>query len=377
MSKKLLVLFFIVLGIASNFGHAFAQDSVTLTVSGVADTKDEATKQALRSAIEQAYGAFVSSNTSILNDELVKDEIVTISQGNIQNFQEISSIVLPSGKVNVTVQATVSLKRLTAYAQSVGASVELAGATFGANMRLYELNKINELEAIRNLQEILVSSSPAFSYKVQIEGPIANSHYSGVKGYLVKIRAQLIPNEYTESLFSTFYRTLRSLSISNNERNNYDKMGIEYYPYADDNDNSPGQRLKGPDDLIYLRNDNRTHAEVAPLLFGLDASKRLESYGGSYMGFAHMFTISEVLKESIKKLTVADNLSYPQSSPLIANSSISLGNENHQAEVSKDGTSRLNKRKPYGNGEAYVEFIIDIPKEEISKYNNFQVIEKQ
>lgn len=95
------------------------------------------------------------------------------------------------------------------------------------------------------------------------------------------------------------------------------------------------------------------------------------------MGFAHMFTISEVLKESIKKLTVADNLSYPQSSPLIVDSSIRLGYEYHQAEVSKDGTSRLNKRKPYGNGEAYVEFILDILKEEISKYNNFQVIEKQ
>lgn len=42
-----------------------AQDEITLMVSADGMTKGEATKSALRSAIEQAYGAFVSSNTSI------------------------------------------------------------------------------------------------------------------------------------------------------------------------------------------------------------------------------------------------------------------------------------------------------------------------
>ena len=63
----------------------FAQNvknDVILTVSADGETKDEAIKMALRSAIEQAYGTFVSANTMLLNDELVKDEIVTISSGN-------------------------------------------------------------------------------------------------------------------------------------------------------------------------------------------------------------------------------------------------------------------------------------------------------
>lgn len=49
---------------------AQTQDDVTLTVSGDGATKEEATNNALRSAIAQAYGVFVSANTQILNDEV-------------------------------------------------------------------------------------------------------------------------------------------------------------------------------------------------------------------------------------------------------------------------------------------------------------------
>ena len=64
-----------------------AKDEVLLIVSGDGSTKEEATKAALRSAIEQAFGTFVSSNTKILNDELVKDEIVTVASGNIKSYK--------------------------------------------------------------------------------------------------------------------------------------------------------------------------------------------------------------------------------------------------------------------------------------------------
>ena len=58
----------------------FAQVSeVTLTVIGTGENEEKATLQALRSAIEQTFGTFVSANTTILNDKLVQDEIVSVS----------------------------------------------------------------------------------------------------------------------------------------------------------------------------------------------------------------------------------------------------------------------------------------------------------
>lgn len=126
-------------------------DEITLVVSADGTTKEEATKLALRSAIEQAYGTFVSANTTLLNDELVKDEIVTVSSGNVKEYKEIASNVMPDGKTFVTLQATVCISKLVSYAQSKGAETEFAGATFAMNMKMKELNKQNEMKALQNL----------------------------------------------------------------------------------------------------------------------------------------------------------------------------------------------------------------------------------
>lgn len=128
---------------------------ITLTVSSDGMTKDEATKNALRSAIEQAYGAFVSANTTILNDELVRDEIITLSNGSIKEYKEIGSAQLSNGNFSVTLTATVSLPHLIQYAQSKGSECEFAGNTFGMEMRLYEIQKENELKVLQNLNEQL------------------------------------------------------------------------------------------------------------------------------------------------------------------------------------------------------------------------------
>lgn len=127
------------------------KDEVTLVVSASGTTTEEATKAALRSAIEQAYGTFVSANTTILNDELVKDEIVTVANGNIKNYKEIASTTLADGRISVTLQAMVSISKLVSYAQSKGASTEFAGAAFAMNMKMKELNKKNEMAALENL----------------------------------------------------------------------------------------------------------------------------------------------------------------------------------------------------------------------------------
>lgn len=55
---------FIVLSLCVLFVNA---QNVVLITSGSGKNKEEATNTALRSAIEQTFGTFVSSNTEILN----------------------------------------------------------------------------------------------------------------------------------------------------------------------------------------------------------------------------------------------------------------------------------------------------------------------
>lgn len=131
---------------------SLAKDEVSLIVSGDGSTKEEATKAALRSAIELAFGTFVSANTKILNDELVKDEIITVSSGNVKNYKYLSERE-ENGKYYVSLQTTVVVGKLIEYTKSKGGSAELAGATFAMNMKMKKLKEENIARALNMLEE--------------------------------------------------------------------------------------------------------------------------------------------------------------------------------------------------------------------------------
>ena len=124
--------------------------TVTLTVSGTGKTIEEARLNALRSAIEQAFGAFISSKTEILNDNLVKDEIVSIANGNVQKYDVVSQVELPNVGYAITLSATVSIDKLTTFAESKGIVVEFKGGIFAQNIKLQKLNENAELIVIKN-----------------------------------------------------------------------------------------------------------------------------------------------------------------------------------------------------------------------------------
>ncbi len=252
-----------------------SSDSVTLIVSADGPTKDEATKTALRSAIEQAYGTFVSANTTILNDTLVKDEIVTISNGNIKEYTEIASEQMPDGKMYVTLQATVSISKLIIYAQSKGAETEFAGATFGMNMRMKELNKQNEKKALDNLLIQIKQLAPyAFTWELNINEPRIIENGGNLLGcsnsprydcrtniirslknnperyrymlpvdelnlsaaidwlcnfqncYEMIFKIYILPNENTKKMANLITSTLNTLSLSVEERQEYSELNL-------------------------------------------------------------------------------------------------------------------------------------------------------
>lgn len=222
---KLFFSVFVALFFICNEMYAQQMNEVTLVVSADGATKDEATKIALRSAIEQTYGAFVSSNTTILNDELVKDEIVTISNGNIKEYKELVSKQMPNGRLYVTLQATVSVAKLISYAKSKGAETEFAGATFGMNIKMKELNKQNEKKVLDNMLSQLHSLPNLFDYEMQLEEPKMNGDMCEVKGEIY-----IMYNGNTQLYNEIIFKTLSSLSLTKEEREDYKKMGIKYYP---------------------------------------------------------------------------------------------------------------------------------------------------
>lgn len=207
-----------------------SNDDVTLTVSADGATKEEATKIALRSAIEQAYGTFVSANTTILNDEMVKDEIVTISNGNIKSYKEIASAILPNGRTTVTLNAVVSISKLTSFAKSKGASTEFSGATFAMNVKMRELNKRNEMKALDNLiaqikallpvaleRELVLYEPELYSGNSLYHYFYENKQLNPDNYFIFKLGIKYKSNEKTKSLGNLIYSTLKSLEPSEEE----------------------------------------------------------------------------------------------------------------------------------------------------------------
>lgn len=222
-------------------------DEVTLVVSGKAADREKATAVALRSAIEQAYGTFVSANTTILNDDLVKDEIVTISNGNIKSYKVLSDVKCEDGQVMITVDATVCISKLISYAKAKGASTEFAGATFAQNMKMKELNKKNELHALQNVLSMTKEMLPVtFDKKLYVLDPtvptakIMNSnlpdpklkqqynHFQSLTDgyYEMVMNVVMESNDNTEKALSSIYETLKAISLSKEEIAEYKKVGM-------------------------------------------------------------------------------------------------------------------------------------------------------
>lgn len=193
-------------------------DEVTLVASGKASDSEKAITIALRSAIEQAYGTFVSANTTILNDELVKDEIVTISNGNIKSYEVLSDVKCEDGQDMVTVKATVCISKLVSYAKSKEASAEFAGATFAQSMKIKELYKQNEAKALENLLTQVKFMLP-YCYDLGLSdiGEPEESRNSP-NCYELAMNVDFKPNANTKVLCDLFLNTLKSLSLEESSR---------------------------------------------------------------------------------------------------------------------------------------------------------------
>ena len=212
----------ILLAVISLTAVAQGIDEVTLVVNGMGATKDEAKNIALRSAIEQAFGVFVSANTSIVNDELVKDEIATVASGNIKSYKELESVILPNNTCLVTLEAIVSTQKLISYAKSKGSSCEFAGATLMANRKLMLLNKANTKKVFDNLMLQLEEIAPfIFDHQLKLGEPMLNSDQ---RNFTFPVTLEISSNENTEGFVNLLYSTLKAVALSEVDKINAEKL---------------------------------------------------------------------------------------------------------------------------------------------------------
>lgn len=212
--------------------NILAQQSVTLVSVGSGVTADQARTDALRNAIEQTYGVFISSNIEILNDEIVKDEIVTISSGNIENFDVLNEEQINETLYTSNLRVTVSVTKLTSYAQSKGQEIEFAGGLFAQNIKLQQLNEQNEIKVLKDMSEVIKSfKKDLFTYELEVGEP-ENSGYkiSDEMIWSIPLTIKIRYNEGFENVNNIIHSTLSGISMSMSEIEEYYELGKSVYP---------------------------------------------------------------------------------------------------------------------------------------------------
>lgn len=224
--KKLILLALTAIIAVSSFAQT--SNEVALVTNGQGSTKREATENALRSAIEQAFGVFVSANTEILNDELVKDEIATVSSGNIQSYEEISSDLLPDNTYEVTLNVVVSINKLVTYAQSHGSSCELAGQTFLMQQRMIELRRDNTAKAIIHFLDYIeqfIHNTNIWDCKLEVGTPKVVRNQNDIFQIPVKTKFQ-INQSVASHITCKAFNFLHSITLSKEEVIFFERQGV-------------------------------------------------------------------------------------------------------------------------------------------------------
>lgn len=201
----------------------FGANDIKIVTSGEGSSEREAIHNALRGALEDAYGTFLSSSTIIENDILVTDEISTLTKGNIKKYQIISSI-LNGNKYIVNVESIVSLDQFSNYCTSKGMKVEYDGAALNLALKMLQYNKENRRKMMNHLLLQLSQMTDyydMYDYKLKIEEQ--KIHDSKV---WITTNVSCKKNKNGKALYDFVYKNLNALKIKDDELQTYRQIGM-------------------------------------------------------------------------------------------------------------------------------------------------------
>jgi len=256
----------------------FAQDSdktVTITSSGSGKTQDEAKQSALKSAIEQAFGAFISTKTEMFNDQVVADQMSSVSSGNIKSYNLLNESQLPDGSWGITLKAVVSVIKLTSFVEAKGIAVEIKGGLFALNIKQQMLNEEGEIKAVAEMVGLLHEPMQiSFDYAIKSGDP--KSLDAENKNWEIPLVVTATTNKNIDFCANYCIKTLEALSLSAEEVTSYQSLNKAVFPVA--------INYKGVAKTFYLRKQTSINA--------------LNTLTRNWEFYARLFTVESRMDES-------------------------------------------------------------------------------
>jgi hypothetical protein len=226
--KNILLIIFILLVTTNVFSQIDDKD-VSITASGSGKTLEDAKQSALRGATEQAFGAFISTKTEMFNDQVVADQMASVSSGNIKSYEVLNEAQLPDGSWGVTLKTIVSVDKLTSFVEAKGIAIEIKGGMFALNIKQQLLNEQGEIKAVSEMVGLLHEPMQiSFDYVIKSSNPKSLDEES--KNWEIPLVVTATTNKNIDFCADYCLKTLATLSLSAEEVSSYQSLNKAVFP---------------------------------------------------------------------------------------------------------------------------------------------------
>jgi len=144
------------------------EKTMKVIVTGIGADTAAARLNAIRNAVEQAIGVYVSADTLVKNHALLKDEILSYSGGYVRDSRIVSEERGRDGLIAVTIEADVvasKLKRKLEFLNIAVRNVE------GEKLFDEAYGRLEEKRAGAALLEKIISKYPQAAYNFEVDAP--------------------------------------------------------------------------------------------------------------------------------------------------------------------------------------------------------------
>lgn len=184
-----------------------------IVADGYGATPDLALEKALQNAVEQAAGAYVSSITEIENDEIVKDEVLSLSHGFIKEHRKLSESKFDD-EYKVVVAAIIVEKQMIKSLEASGVKVKYQTSGMVSDLKAWDKMKNDELQMAKALFDVhqMKDYGIIWNYRLYMEEP----QRQGTK-YTVKGRVSATTNSNYSIEFYNLKKILAELALETEE----------------------------------------------------------------------------------------------------------------------------------------------------------------
>jgi hypothetical protein len=224
MKKLLFGLFYIGIWFHTN---AQTNQIETVVAFGTGANQADALYNAKLNAMDQIFGTFISTKTVISNDSIVMNNVISITNGQITNYEILKTDKTENGYI-ITIKVSTNLQNLVAFCKSIGVDSYIQGSMFSDILATKLKNKENEIKVLNSFLETFKKEIPTlFDYSIITSDPVKASNSDN---FLIKINCEFVLNKNYNSILNVLIDLINQIGIKPTELPDFKKNNLDYLP---------------------------------------------------------------------------------------------------------------------------------------------------